>query len=270
MIPPRACDCHLHVYDPRFPYVDGAVLRPAPATVEQYRALQARLGLTRAVVVQPSSYGADNRCTLDAVRQLGVHARAVVAATEHTTDQELLQMHESGARGVRFNLARGAPIDLASIASIGARIAPLGWHLQLHAPSAFYAESQRFLEGLAVPIVIDHLARVPMPGGLLDAGFLTVCKLLRSGKVWVKLSGAYFESAIGSPSYADAGEVVRAYSTIAPSRLVWGTDWPHPSATAGERPVPDDAVLLDRLCEWLDPARRAQVLVENPAALYGF
>jgi D-galactarolactone isomerase len=265
-----ACDCHLHIYDPRFAYVADAVLQPPPARVEDYRELQTQLGLSRAVVVQPTSYGNDNRCTLDAVRRLGSSARGIVAVGPLTTDAELVEMDQQGARGVRFNLARGASVDLGFIESVATRIATLGWHLQLHAPSSFYADAFEFVERLPVPVVIDHLGRVPHPNALEDRGFDAICKLLRNRKVWVKLSGAYFDSAIGAPSYADSGELTRAYVETAADRLVWGTDWPHPSATGGERAIPDDQILLDRLREWTDEATIARLLVSNPAVLYRF
>jgi D-galactarolactone isomerase len=269
-MPPGACDCHLHVYDPRFAYAADAALQPPPARIEDYLALQRRLGLARAVVVQPTSYGVDNRCTLDAVGRLGPSARAVVAVGPHTTDADLAEMDREGARGVRFNLARGARVDLAFLGSVAARIAALGWHLQLHAPSSFYADAGEFVAGLPVPVVIDHLGRVPQPDALKDRGFEAICRLLRNGKTWLKLSGAYFDSVVGAPGYADAGELTRAYVAVAPDRLVWGTDWPHPSATGGERAVPDDQVLLDRLHDWTGDELAVQLLVTNPAALYGF
>jgi D-galactarolactone isomerase len=269
--PPGSVDCHHHIYDNRFPYDPDAGLRPPDATVSQYRQLQKRLGLSRNVVVQPSSYGTDNRCLLDALHQFGDAARGIAVIDERTSDDEIDVLHAQGVRGIRFNLSRpaGAGVDL--LGTLARRIEHLGWHVQVHALGAAYTQLEKPLANLPVPVVIDHLGRIPQPGGTTHEAFAALRRLVEQGKTWIKLSGAYHDSLDGSPSYADSGRMVSAWLTHAPQRVVWGTDWPHPAAMVGEKPMPDDARLLDLLVEWLpDAGLVKQVLVDNPERLYGF
>jgi predicted TIM-barrel fold metal-dependent hydrolase len=270
-LPPNSVDCHLHIYDNRFPFDPGANLRPADATVADYRLLQARLGTERCVVVQPSSYGTDNRCLVDALQQFGSEARGVAVIDANASDAELQQLDRAGVRGIRFNLARPAGPALENLESLARRVATMGWHVQLHALADTYVNIEAVLDRLAGIIVIDHLGRLPYPAGIDHPAWAVLNRLVQKGRCWIKLSGAYHDSRIGAPSYADSGVVVRAWLREAPERVVWGTDWPHPSAAAGEKPVPDDAQLLDLLGEWA-PGRDLLegVLVMNPAELYGF
>ncbi|OZI37908.1 hypothetical protein CAL29_05945 [Bordetella genomosp. 10] len=274
-MPAGACDCHIHINDPRFPYLPDAELKPPPATVEDYRRIQARLGLERVVVVQPSSYGVDNRCTLDAVRRFGpARARAVVVVPPDASPALLRELHDQGARGVRFNLARGAALGSASIEALAPRLADVGWHVQLHAQADTIAALAPMLRRLPVPVVLDHLARLPHAGGVdsaAHAALAAVRGLLDQGNTWIKLSGAYLDSRSGPPAYEDRAPVARALLAAAPERLVWGTDWPHPAASAGERPMPDAGRLLGLLADWTsDAALRRRLLVDNPQSLYGF
>lgn len=271
-VPALACDGHLHVYDPRFAYAPGAALRPPPATVADYRQLQRRLGTRRAVVVQPSSYGTDNACTLDAVAQLGASARAVVVTALDVPDAELARLHARGARGLRINALRGgAALDCDALDRLAPRLTALGWHLQLHVAADSLPALAPWLQRLPVPLVFDHIGRVPQPAGVAHPGLAVLQRLLDGGRAWVKLSAPYLDSRDGSPDHADVGAVVRALVRTAPERLVWGSDWPHPAATAGERALPDDAHLLDHLSAWVgDAALWQRILVDNPAQLYGF
>lgn len=269
--PPGAADCHIHIYDNRFPYDPAASLRPAEATVVDYRLLQARIGTTRCVIVQPSSYGTDNRCLLDALRQCGAAARGIAVVGRDITDAALREMDALGVRGIRFNLARSGGPSPEELDRLARRVAPLGWHVQVHALGDLYPEMASLLGRLPVPVVIDHLGRLPQPAGLGHPAWPALRRLVDGGRCWVKLSGAYHDTRTGAPDYADTGEVARAWIAAAPERLVWGTDWPHPSATAGEKPLPDDAALFDRLGDWAPgEALRHAILVANPAALYGF
>ncbi|MFC4275375.1 amidohydrolase family protein [Achromobacter aloeverae] len=271
-VPPGACDSHIHINDPRFPYLPDAELKPPPATVAQYRQVQAKLALERVVIVQPSSYGTDNRCTLDAVRQFGqARARAVVVVAPDASPALLRELHEQGARGVRLNLARGAALGSAAIADLAPRLADLGWHIQVHARAEVIADLAPMLRRQPVPVVLDHLARLRRIDGDDAAAYAAVRGLLDTGRAWIKLSGAYLDSQSGPPGYADRAPVARALLGAAPERLVWGTDWPHPSASAGERPMPDAARLLGLLADWSpDAALHRRLLVDNPLALYGF
>ncbi|MBY4595778.1 amidohydrolase family protein [bacterium BD-1] len=265
-------DAHLHIYDARFPYDDAASLRPPEATVAHYRQLQSRLGTTRCVVVQPSSYGTDNRCLVDALQQLGAEARGVAVIDERVTDRELRQLHESGVRGIRFNLSRPAGAPVESLQRLARRIEPLGWHVQVHALAEAYPSIAPVLAILPTTVVIDHLGRIP-PSGSPEKhpAWDALRRLVDAGRTWIKVSGAYHDTKIGPPGYEDTGSVSRAWLRYAPQRTVWGTDWPHVAALAGEKPMPDDAQLLDLTVAWLPETTSAvQLFVDNPRELYGF
>jgi predicted TIM-barrel fold metal-dependent hydrolase len=265
--PANAADCHLHIYESRFPVDPKSTLRPADATVADYRLVQKGLGLTRCVVVQPSTYGVDNRCMLEAVRQLGRDARGVAVVNLDVSDTELKRMDTAGVRGIRFNLAQGGATTLDMVEALAKRIAELGWHIQVNAPPGQIRSAAEIWKGLPADVVFDHLAHVPEPGGL-DSAYGVVMDLLEKGKGWVKLSGAYADSKVGPPSYSDREAITKAYVKNAPERLVWGTDWPHPTVTGAK---PDDAALLDLLLKWVpDETTLARILVSNPEKLYGF
>jgi len=266
--PANACDCHHHIYDAKYPVDPKSTLRPGDAFVEDYRAFQKRIGTSRNVVVQPSTYGIDNRVTLDAVAAFGPQARAVVVVNDTISDAELKRMHEQGARGIRFNLAQAGATTPEMIEPLSKRVNELGWHIQINAPAAKIAEIMPILEKVPSPIVFDHLAHIPEPEGINHPLFAQMMKLIDKGRTWVKLSGAYAGTKVGPPTYADSTVIAQAYAKAAPERCVWGSDWPHP----GEREKkPDDAILFDLLLAWApDETARHRILVENPAVLYDF
>lgn len=265
--PPGATDCHHHIYDSRFPVSAKAVLRPADATVSDYRLLEKRLGIARSVTIQPSTYGTDNRCMLDALRQFGrARGRGIAVVDGNVSNAELRQMDAAGVRGIRFNLLQAGATPLDSLEPLAKRIAVFGWHVEVNASPEQIEANQATWNRIPVNVVFDHLAHITAPAQSHPA-FGTIAKLLRQGKAWMKLSGAYMDRKTGPPTYADAGLVVRAYVKEAPERLVWGTDWPHPT----EKKKPDDALLLDLLAEWVpEENTRNRILVDNAAKLYGF
>jgi predicted TIM-barrel fold metal-dependent hydrolase len=266
--PANAADCHHHIYDARYPADPKAALRPPDALVDDYRALQRRIGTSRNVIVTPSTYGTDNRVTLDALAAFGPQARAVAVVNDGVADAELKRMDGLGVRGIRFNLAQAGATTPEMIEPLAKRVNELGWHIQISAPVSTVRSIMGILERVPSPIVFDHLARIPEPAGVNDPFFAQVRALIDKGRTWVKLSGAYISSQIGPPAYADASAVARAYVKAAPERLVWGSDWPHPSEPNVK---PDDALLFDLLADWApDDAVRHRILVENPEALYGF
>ncbi|WP_238314006.1 amidohydrolase family protein [Methylobacterium crusticola] len=268
-VPPDATDCHHHVYDARFPPAPAATLRPPDAGADDYRQLQRRLGLTRNVVVQPSTYGTDNRLLVETVKGFGSGARGVAMLDASVAPAELRRLHEAGIRGVRFGtrLPGGAPMD--DLEPVARKVAELGWHIQLVSDGETIVALRDALERLPVPVVFDHMGHVPEPAGPDHPSFRVIAGLIERRGAWVKLTGAYLLSKSGPPRYADRGRLARAYVGLAPERLVWGSDWPHPTAPADGKP--DDAVLLDLLAEWApDPELRARILVANPARLYGF
>ena len=266
--PANAADCHHHIYDARYPVDPKSTLRPADALPDDYRALQKRIGTSRSVIVQPSTYGLDNRCTLDAVAALGPNTRAVVVVNDTVSDAELKRMDALGARGIRFNLAQAGATTPEMLEPLSKRVDALGWHIQINAPAAKIMEVMPILERVPSPIVFDHLAHIPQPGGVSDPLYGKILALIDKGRTWVKLSGAYGDTKVGPPTYADSSAVARAYVKAAPERLVWGSDWPHPTE---KDKWPDDALLFDLLTDWAaDEKVRNRILVENAAILYGF
>ena len=265
--PANACDCHMHIYNANYPVAPSATLKPPDALVADYKLLQQRLGTSRNVVVTPSTYGTDNRVTLDGMAQIGATARGVAVVDTSVSDAELKRLNDLGVRGIRFNLVQAGATTAEMIEPLSKRINDLGWHIQIHMKGEQIAGIEDLLLRVPSPIVFDHLGRLAQPNALDSPGFKTISKLIDKGNTWIKLSGAYQDSKVGPPSYSDTIPVARAYIKAAPQRVVWASDWPHPT----EKEKPDDAVLFDLLAEWApDPASRTLILVENPATLYGF
>jgi predicted TIM-barrel fold metal-dependent hydrolase len=266
--PANAADCHHHIYDSRFPPDPRAVLRPPDALVEDFRRMQQRIGTSRSVIVQPSTYGTDNRCTLAALAALGSSARAIAVVTDAVSDAELKRLASLGVIGIRFNLIQAGATSQEMIEPLAKRIAPLGLHVQINASADRLLEILPMLERLPTPLVFDHLAHIPQPDGPAHPLFGRIRALLDKGRTWVKLSGAYIDSKVGGPTYADATVVARAYVKAAPERLVWGSDWPYPTEQTHK---PDDALIFDLLGDWVPDAQvRHRILVDNPQTLYGF
>jgi predicted TIM-barrel fold metal-dependent hydrolase len=271
-VPANACDCHHHIYDPvRFPYIPEDVRNQPLAGVDAYRLLQRRLGITRNVIVQPSAYGFDNACTLDALKQMGAAARAVVVIDPAIGDGELKAMNALGVRGIRFNIATGAAKDPGTITRLARRVHDLGWHVQFWMSARDTVDMESVLQQLPNPIVFDHRGHIPQPEGAAHPAFKVIRGLLEKGRAWVKLSGLYQDTQVDGPAYTDTVKVGKAFVEIAPERMVWGSDWPHPSIFSARKPWPDDAKMLDLLAEQApDEALRQRILVTNPAILYGF
>ena len=273
-LPAGACDCHVHVYDSSFPAAAGARLLPPDASVHDYRALQKRIGTTRTVLVTPSTYGTDNRCMLEALASLGSDARGVAVIDGSESDAELQRLHAVGVRGVRLNLSLGVSGSVDLLRPLAHRIAPLGWHLQLLMAPDMLVTQAKVLRQLPVPVVFDHFGRIaPALAGRHPAHALLL-DLLQAGRAWIKLSGGYIVSehhAVDDPAL-DA--LAAGYLCAAPQRVLWGSDWPHATASSGMQPMPDDARQIDRLADWAHqnggPSALQRVLVDNPAALYGF
>jgi predicted TIM-barrel fold metal-dependent hydrolase len=273
--PPDSCDCHMHIYDPaHFPFVPNPGEKraaPANAAVAQYRLLQKRTGTTRVVVVTPRNYATDNRATVDAVSQLGANARGVAVLHPTVTDAELKKLQDAGVRGIRFTLGdpTAAVVTWEMIEPLSKRVAGLGWHVQLGVSGEQIVMLADVLRRLPTQMVFDHLGRPPLPAGIQHPSNAIIRGLIDQGRAWVKLSGAYLNSTVGPPSYPEATRIAKAFVKAAPERLVWGSDWPHPSEPNNRKP--DDALLFDLLSEWApDAATRNRILVRNPESLYGF
>jgi predicted TIM-barrel fold metal-dependent hydrolase len=268
-LPADACDSHMHIYDGRFPIAPSATLKPGDAKVSDYRLLQKRNGTTRNVVVQPSTYGTDNSCTLDGMAQIGATARGVAVVDTSVTEAELKRLNDLGIRGIRFNLVQAGATTVEMLEPLSRRVNDLGWHVQIHQLGDGIVKMEDILQRLPSPIVFDHMGRIPKDVGVEHPAYKVIGKLIDKGRTWVKISGAYMDTKIGPPTYADSTKLAQAFVKAAPQRMVWGSDWPHPTEKADDKP--NDAVLVDLLTQWApDEAVRNRILVDNPATLYGF
>jgi len=266
--PPNATDCHFHIYDNRFPPAPGG-LPAADALPDDYRMLQKRTGTTRGVVIQPSLFGIDNRPTLEGMAALGPNFRAVAVVNTSITDAELKKMHDLGVRGIRFNLAQAGATTIDMVEPLSQRVSAMGWHCQVNMPGDKIVATAETWMKVKGTLVFDHLAHCPEPQGVQSETFKVMRRLIEKGNTWVKLSGFYADTKVGPPTYSDSVAVATAFAKLAPDRMVWGSDWPHPTEKMDNKP--DDALLFDLLAVCVpDEATRKRVLVDNPAQLYDF
>lgn len=269
-VPRGACDSHIHIIDPRFPAVPGWKGEPVnDASVAAYRQFQARIGTQRVVVVTPSTYGADNRATLDALEQFGTSARGVIVIDSDAPPADLAGMTARGVRGIRVNFVSPQPwgkSDVRRLTATARIAAEQGWHIQIYARAQQIADMETVLAALPVPLMIDHLGAVA-PTDAAGPDQAAILRLLANGQTWLKLSGAYISSLSG-PDYHDLDAIAHSYVRAAPERLVWGSDWPHRGQASR---LPDDATLLDLLGRWApDAALHDRILVDNPRRFYSF
>lgn len=272
-IPAGACDTHAHVFDAaRFPYQATRAYTPPDNGVERLLATHDALGIARGVVVQASVHGTDNRAVLEAAAAHPQRLRAVVAVTEDVTDAELASMHAQGARGIRVNMVDrgGMPVrSLGALHGLADRLRPLGWHVELLVHVEAQLEQLRDLAAaMRLPVCIGHVGYTKVArGGVAHPGFSAFLAMLRDGLFWVKLTGLYRISASDFP-YADTREMLETVIEAAPSRLLWGSDWPHVHHYGA---MPNDGDLLGLLADWVrDEATLQRILIDNPAQLYGF
>lgn len=271
--PADACDCHAHVLGPRakYPYAPQRVYTPDDCVPQDYRSMLSTLGVTRAVLVQPSVYGTDNRAMLDALASDPARLRGVAVVDPSTDDATIEVLHTAGVRGARVNVVdvregKGR-VSLDDWRGFARRIAPLGWHLEFLLHVDAFDRLDRDFGDFPVPVVFGHFGYMPSTRGLHAPGFEAMLRLMRDGRAWVKLTGPYRISAQPMP-HADLIPFARAIVECAASQVVWGSDWPH-VMVRGE--MPDDGDLADLLADWLpEPDLRERVLVANPARLYGF
>jgi D-galactarolactone isomerase len=265
--PPGTCDTHMHFYNAKFPTAPTALSTPPDAWTDDYEKVQERLGLQRVVVVQPTTYGRDNACQLEAMAHFGANARGVLVADTDTTDAELERLTGLGARGIRFHMLPGGALPWEMLEEMAARVHAFGWHVQLQMNGRDLPEREAMLKRLPGTLVVDHVGRFMDPVPVDDAAFKVLLGLLEGGRCWVKLSAPYESSVSGPPRFEDVAIEARALVKAAPERMLWASNWPHP----GKDPQPDDALMLDLLSDWVDDdATRARILVDNPAELYGF
>jgi len=284
-VPAGACDCHTHIHgDPaQFPWFSGRVYTPELASPEEMAALHKALHIERVVIVTPSVYGTDNSSTLFGMKARGAAARGVAVIDDKTTEAQLDTMQADGFRGVRLNLATGGVNDpnvgrprfTAAVERMKAR----GWHVQLYTTLPMISAIKDLVETAPLPVVFDHFGGLEASLGLEQPGFSDLVALVKSGKAYVKISGAYRSSKL-APDYQDMVPYARALIAANADRIVWGTDWPHPdsSRVEGRKATDiaplyqiDDGRLLNQLPVWAPDADvRKKILVDNPAQLYGF
>ena len=267
-VPPGACDTHMHIYEPGYALRADAPHAGQPGTLHHYLEIRNKLGLTRTVIVQPSGYGTDNTCTLDAMTRLGDAARGVAILDPEAPDSEIERLTKRGMRGVRYHMMGTPVVGWDTMLRTAARVAPFGWHVQLQCESKAFGEHAAMLGKLPCDLVIDHMGRFDAATTGQDPNWRIVMNLVAGGRCWIKLSGPYYGSKNGPPRYEDKTHIARAFIKAAPERMVWATNWPHPSF---RKNFPDEGGLLDLLAEWTqDESLRRKILVDNPAKLYGF
>jgi 2-pyrone-4,6-dicarboxylate lactonase len=271
--PPGACDTHAHVCGPatRYPYSPNRIYTPPDALMAEYRHMLDTLGVERAVLVQPSVYGTDNRAMLDALDTDPERLRGVAVVDFDVDAKQVEAMHARGVRGARCNIVdlkdgKGVlPVD--ALKKLADRIAPFGWHIEFLMHVDEFPDLDRQLAPLQVPVVFGHLGYVPVARGLETDGFKALLRLLKDGRAWVKMTAPYRLTASELP-YPEVDAFAARLVEAAPERLVWGSDWPHVICKTA---MPNDGDLFDIFNRWLpDAAVRQRILVDNPAQLYGF
>ena len=276
-LPEGTIDAHCHVFGPGavFPFAPERKYTPCDAGKEQLFALRDRLGVSRNVVVQATCHGADNRAMVDAVRAAPGRARGVATVRPDVEERELRELDEAGVRGVRFNFVRrlvdAAPTD--ALATIAAKIAPLGWHVVVYFEAADLADLEGFFGTLPTPLVVDHMGRPDVAQPVDGPQFERFLRFVDRNDVWVKVSCPERLTVTGPPAvdgehnaYVDVVPFARRVVTEFPDRVLWGTDWPHPNLTDH---MPDDGLLVDHVPHVaVSAAHRQKLLVDNPMRLY--
>ena len=266
--PKGTCDTHMHFYDGAASAKPGA---PNPGTfiVPMYRELQKRLGLERVIVVQPNAYRDDNTVTLKAMKELGKAAKGVAVVMPGTPKAELERLTKAGICAVRIMTLHNGTLGFDVMDQLMARVHPFGWHANIQLDGRELPKYEAQIKRLPGKFVIDHTGKFLEPVSPDSKEFRSLLNLLDTGRCWVKLSAPYETSKTGAPKYEDVSRLARALVKHAPQRILWASNWPHPSA---RKPAPpDDADLLDLLLDWApDDATRKRILADNPAELYGF
>ncbi|HEX9465768.1 MAG TPA: amidohydrolase family protein [Alphaproteobacteria bacterium] len=282
-MPPGACDCHTHIHgeSAKFPFFSGRVYTPEQALPTEMAALHQALHIQRVVIVTPSVYGTDNSATLYGMEARGKDARGVAVIDDKTGEGDLDKMGAAGIRGIRLNLSTGGVNDpnvgRQRFQAAADRMKKRNWHVQMYTNLAVITGIKDLVLNSPVPVVFDHFGGTEAARGLEQPGWSDLVELVRSGKAYVKISGAYRASTRG-PDYPDVVPFAKALIAANPDRVVWGTDWPHPDSSSGKPPSElsplhqiDDGRLLNQLAVWApDPAVRKKILVDNPVRLYGF
>lgn len=276
VFPSGAVDCHAHVCGPasQYPYAQERIYTPPDATLKSYQDLLKMLGVDRAVLVQPSVYGIDNRAMLTALKAHPEKFRGVAVIPNNPqdiTDSYLEELHSAGVRGIRCNIVdvadQSAGLPIEHLKNLASRIKPFGWHLELLMHVNEYPNLAKVFENFPVDLVFGHFGYSHAKYGIQNDGFLGLLELLKNNRAWVKMTGPY-RICDGDLPYLDMRLLNDAVIKANPSRLVWGTDWPHVMV---KKQMPHDADLCDLLGSWVrDENLRKSILVDNPCILYDF
>jgi len=271
--PPGTCDTHCHIFGPqqRFPYSERRRYTPPAAPLEHYLMMLNVIGVDRGIVVQPNVHDTDNRVSIDAIARSNGRLRGVGRIDDDTSDEELAAMQAGGIRGIRFEFVEGrrGSTNLALFERMIERIRPLGWHIELHVDPNVLVKHADWFRGLDLISVVDHCARIQTADGIDQPAFQLLLELMERPNYWVKISGADQRTVAPYP-YADVVPFARALIAKAPDRTLWGTNWPHSNMFVNGR-TPNDGLLLDLMLEFApDASIRKQILVDNPARLFGF
>ncbi|PLC48228.1 amidohydrolase [Pollutimonas subterranea] len=265
-----ACDCHIHVYDlERYPIAQASPVSPPAASWQTYLSQRNALGISHSIIVQAMGYGFDNRCTLEALAASEGTAKAVIAMRPDAPEQELAELDAAGVVGVRFMMVpnNGNIMTWDMLNPVAARISDFGWNINLQVDGRNLLEYESLLLAQPCTIVIDHIGKFLEPVPTCHPGFQSLCRLLDTGRVWVKLSAAYETSKVGSPNYEDVGVLASALAHNYPDRCLWASNWPHPGQTLR----PDDVGLVRLLDRWAPSVEvRNRILSANPTELYRF
>lgn len=269
--PKNACDAHCHIFGPHnlFPYSTNASYWPPDAPLENLQKMHKKIGISRAVLVQASCHGKDNSAIIDAIKKSNGKYKGVCMADDSFSDEDFKYLNDNGIKGIRFNFVAhlgGAP-DLLMMEEIIKKITPFNWHLVIHVNGEDIIKYASFFEKFDLNIVIDHMARVSASKGVSQEAYKILLNFMNKENFWVKISGAERISSTCPPFY-DAIPYAQGLIQVAPDRILWGTDYPHPNI---KEHMPNDADLLDLIPVITnDEKLQNKILVENPARLYGF
>jgi D-galactarolactone isomerase len=266
--PKGTCDTHIHFYDAKLPVAPGAFM-PGEFTVEDYQALQTKLGLERVIVVQPNAYADDNSLTVASMGKIGKSAKGVGVVKADVKDAELERLTKAGIVAVRIMTLPGGMLHFDVMDQVVARVHPFGWHANIQLDGRNLPKFEAQIKRLPGKFVIDHTGKFLEPVSPDSNEFRSLLNLVDTGRCWVKLSAPYETSKTGAPKYEDVSRLARALVKQAPERMLWASNWPHPG---NRKPAPpDDQALLDLVADWAPSEKdRRRMLVDNPAELYGY
>ena len=269
--PAGSVDAHCHVFGPgsKFPFADERKYTPCDADKSQLWALRDQMGFERRVIVQATCHGTDNSALVDALQDAGDRARGIASVKPDISHEELQTLHAAGVRGVRFNFVKRLVDTLPheNLERIAEKITALGWHCVIYFEAAELTEHRSFFESLPTTIVFDHKGRPDLSKPVDGPDFQAFVQLLADNEnMWSKVTCPERISNTGPPTYDDFVPFAKTLVDTYPTRVLWGTDWPHPNLKSH---MPDDATLVDMIPRIATTETlQKQLLVDNPMRLY--